>query len=228
MIWKDDLEKQNSLLPLEWGKLKSRIILPAGQILLFQCGKRWQDQGQRGGKKAESGIPNCAAWTPPSRVGKGSTCPPSVMQEGGAVHVHCVLKDAPKEKDLLVCPCLSSDVCANQNTAVIGISGEIQGDWEWGAEPFTRGKQAEIMLRLSKIISINGCLVAFRFPCVTFLGFVNGIGFASCSLISSFTNKLSTGADYLQWVSAHWPVVFFLSLDVEPTQKPFQETHQHS
>lgn len=38
---------------------------------------------------------------------------PAVMQERGAVHFICVLKDAPKEKYLLFFPCLSTDINAN-------------------------------------------------------------------------------------------------------------------
>lgn len=70
MIWKDDLENWNSLMLLEWGKLKSRRILPVGQILLFQYSKRWQNQGRCGGKKAAS-QKSTAMWPEHHRARQG-------------------------------------------------------------------------------------------------------------------------------------------------------------
>lgn len=94
------------------GKLKSRWILPAGQILLFQCGKRWQDEGQWEGKKAESEIPNV-----PEQGGQGQhvLCTSQGCRKEELGTFICVPKDAPKDKDLLCCPCLCTGIGANQN-----------------------------------------------------------------------------------------------------------------
>lgn len=143
------------------GKLKSRWILLAGQILLFQCGKRWQDEGQWEGRKAESEIPKCAAragW-----AGAARAVHLTVVQERGAVHIHLCPKGCAKGKRSAFLPLPLHWYWCKQNIAVVGVSGEAEGDWEWwGAEPFTKGKQAEIMLRCSKILASRWLLSGFQ------------------------------------------------------------------
>lgn len=128
MIWKGDLEKQNSLLPLEWGKLRSRELCLLAKFCFFSVIRGDKIRGSVRGRKQSQKSPNVQPGHP--RAGWAGAARAVLLQgcrKEELCTFTCVLRDAPKEKDLLFCSCPSTDIGAKQNMLWLGFLEKHKG-----------------------------------------------------------------------------------------------------